>query len=235
MNANIPQIFEPMIIKDTLRTSNPPHIRFKPSMKSEIGPQRWRIITYQNGRELKTFSGTGKIPPAVEWDLEREKEQDFIPTMDKPLQYRMQVVDNDNKMWESDIQELPVEQVTIEYKYENVLSDKEFDIYSMIGFGYNSAELNERNIYIADKAKQRLRSYSNNDIIGYSDRLGNELANQRLSQRRAYNVAEYLALNPETNARGLGEKKLLYDNDYPEGRFYSRTVVISIITPIEFE
>ena len=233
MNANIPQIFEPMIIKDTLRTSNPPHIRFKPTVKSDIGSQRWRIITYQDGRELKTFSGTGKIPAAVDWDLEREKEQDYIPTMDKPLQYRMQIVDNDNKMWESDMQELPVEQVTIEYKFENVLPDKEFDIYSMIGFGYNSAELNDRNIFIADKAKKRLRSYSNTDIIGYSDRLGNELANQRLSQRRAYNVAEYLALNPETNARGLGEKKLLYDNDYPEGRFYSRTVVISIITPIE--
>jgi len=233
MNANIPQIFEPMIIKDTLRTSNPPHVRFKPTVKSDIGSQRWRIITYQNGRELKTFSGTGKIPTAVDWDLETEKEQDYIPTMDKPLQYRMQIVDNDNKMWESEMQELPVEQVTIEYKFENVLPDKEFDIYSMIGFGYNSAELNDRNIFIADKAKKRLRSYSNTDIIGYSDRLGNELANQRLSQRRAYNVAEYLALNPETNARGLGEKKLLYDNDYPEGRFYSRTVVISIITPIE--
>lgn len=233
MNANIPQIFEPMNIKDTLRTSNPPHIRFKPVVKSAVGSNRWKVITYQNGKELKTFSGNGELPKAIEWDLELEKEQDYIPTMDRPLQYRLQIIDNDNKMWESAIQELPVEQVTIEYKFENVLPDKEFDIYSMIGFGYNQAELNERNMFIADKAKQRLRSYSIPDIIGYSDRLGNEIANQKLSQRRAYNVAEFLSLNPETTARGLGEKKLLYDNDYPEGRFYSRTVVISIITPIE--
>ena len=233
MNANIPQIFEPMIIKDTLRTSNPPHIRFKPVVKSEVGANRWKIITYQDGKELKTFSGNGEVPAAIEWDLEMEKEQDYIPTMDRPLQYRLQIIDNDNKMWESAIQELPVEQVTIEYKFENVLPDKEFDIYSMIGFGYNQAELNERNVFIANKAKQRLRSYSIPDIIGYSDRLGNEIANQKLSQRRAYNVAEFLSLNPETTARGLGEKKLLYNNDYPEGRFYSRTVVISIITPIE--
>ncbi|TNE34053.1 hypothetical protein EP342_03275 [bacterium] len=233
MNANIPQIFEPMIINDTLRTSNPPHIRFKPQIKSDIGVSKWKIITYQNGKELRTFSGSGNIPKAVEWDLETEKEQDYVPTLDKPLQYRLQIVDNDNKIWESAVQELPVKQVTIEYKFENVLPDKEFDIYSMIGFGYNQAELNDRNVFIADKAKKRLRSYSITDIIGYSDRLGNEITNQKLSQKRAYNVAEYLGLNPETTARGLGEKKLLYDNDYPEGRFYSRTVVISITTPIE--
>lgn len=233
MNANIPQIFEPMIINDTLRTSNPPHIRFKPQVKSEIGANKWKIITYQNGKELKTFSGSGNIPKAVDWDLETEKEQDYVPTLDKPLQYRLQIIDNDNKMWESSIQELPVKQITVEYKIENVLPDKEFDVFSMIGFGYNQAELNDRNIFIADKAKKRLRSYSITDIIGYSDRLGNELTNQKLSQRRAYNVADYLGLNPEATARGLGEKKLLYDNDYPEGRFYSRTVVISIITPIE--
>lgn len=233
MIANIPQLFEPMIIKDTLRTSNPPHIRFKPQVKSEVGANKWKVITYQNGRELKTFSGTGDVPKTIEWDLETEKEQDYIPTMDRPLQYRLQIVDNDNKMWESPIQELPVEQVTVEYKIENVLPDKEFDIYSMIGFGYNKADLEDRNLFIADKAKERLRSYSETDIIGYSDRLGNEIANQKLSQRRAYNVADYLKLNPEITARGLGEKKLLYDNNYPEGRFYSRTVVISIVTPIE--
>ncbi|MER3328640.1 MAG: OmpA family protein, partial [Candidatus Kapaibacterium sp.] len=52
MNANIPQIFEPMNIKDTLRTSNPPHIRFKPVVNSAVGSNRWKIITYQNGKEL---------------------------------------------------------------------------------------------------------------------------------------------------------------------------------------
>lgn len=233
MIANIPQIFEPMIIKDTLRTSNPPLIRFKPVVKSAVGANNWKVITYQNGKELKTFSGIGDVPKSIEWDLELEKEQEYIPTMDRPLQYRLQITDNDNKTWESPVQELPVEQVTVEYKIENVLPDKEFDIYSMIGFGYNKAELEDRNLFIADKAKQRLRSYSETDIIGYSDRLGNEIANQRLSQKRAYNVADYLLLKPELTARGLGEKKLLYDNDYPEGRFYSRTVVISIVTPIE--
>jgi outer membrane protein OmpA-like peptidoglycan-associated protein len=233
MNANIPQIFEPMLINDTLRTSNPPHIRFKPVIKTPVGVNRWKITTFQNGRELRVFSGTGNVPAAVDWDLELEKEQDYIPTLDKPLQYRLQVVDNDNKVWESPTQELPVEQITVQYKIENVLPDKEFDIFAMIGFGYNQAELNDRNLYIADKAKKRLRSYSITDIIGYSDRLGNEIANQKLAQRRAYTVANYLGLDPSITARGLGEQKLLYDNDYPEGRFYSRTVVISIVTPIE--
>lgn len=234
MIANMPEIFEPMLINDTLRTSNPPHIRFKPVIKSDVGVSKWKITTFQNGRELRVFSGTGDVPKSVDWDLELEKEQDFIPKLDKPLQYRLQVVDNDNKVWESPVQELPVEQVTVEYKIENVLPDKEFDVYAMIGFGYNQAELNDRNTHIADKAKRRLRSHSTTTITGYSDRLGNEIANQKLAQRRAYTVAEYLGLDPEKTARGLGEKKLLYDNNYPEGRFYSRTVIISIVTPIEF-
>lgn len=233
IKANIDQVFEPMIIRDTLRTSNPPHIRFKPNINSDIGVKRWKIVTSQEGRDLRVFSGTGDIPEQVDWNLETEQEQDYVPTLDKPLEYRMVVVDKDNKTWESPLQKLPVKQMTIQYKFENVLEDKEYDVFSMIGFGFAKAELGERNKFIADKAKKRLRSYSESEIIGYSDRIGAEESNQKLSQRRAYTVAEYLELVPEKVARGLGEKILLYDNNYPEGRFYSRTVRINIVTPIE--
>jgi hypothetical protein len=32
---------------------------------------------------------------------------------------------------------------------------------------------------------------------------------------------------------GMGEKRLLYDNSNPEGRYYSRTVTVIVETPVE--
>lgn len=232
MISNITQIFEPMEIRDTIRTSNPPKIRFKPEIYSDIGVKRWKIVTSQQGRELRIFTGTGGIPKFVEWDLVLEDEQQYVPRLDRPLEYKLVVVDKDNKTWESKKQELPVEQMTVQYKIDNVLDDKEFDIFAMIGFPYNKADLEGMNLLIADQAKKRIKGYSTTEITGHSDRIGSPEVNQKLSQQRAYNVANYLDIDLMF-AKGIGQKILLYDNDKPEGRFYSRTVIIDVVTPIE--
>ena len=54
-----------------------------------------------------------------------------------------------------------------------------------------------------------------------------------LSARRAKAVANAIR-HPKTTHEGIGETKLLYTNDLPEGRFYCRTVDIVVETPIHW-
>lgn len=232
MIANIPQLFEPVNVKDTLRISNPPRFRFKPQIFSNIGVKEWKVVTSQLGRDLKVFSGTGNPPAQIDWDVTQENEQEFVPRLDQPLEYRLIVVDNDNKTLVSPKQTLPVQQLTIEKKIDEVMDDKEIDKYSIIGFNFNKADLIGGNLEIANGAKKRIRKSSTILIRGYSDRIGNNDRNKALALERAHSVADYLGVDRKF-AKSIGEDMLLYDNELPEGRFYSRTVTIDIETPVE--
>ncbi len=230
--ANVDKIFEPLIIQDTLIESNPPVFRFKPSINAQMGIKQWKIITSQSLGDIKTFSGSGKPPTNIEWDL--SKEYEVVPKLNEPLNYRLQVVDNDNKVWASPVQSLPVEQYTIERKILEQIEDKEIDKFSLILFDYNQFELGEANKKIVQFAKRRIYPNSTVSILGFSDRIGDAKYNLELSQKRANAAAKALGVDLR-NAKGLGNSKLLYDNDLPEGRFYCRTVTIDIVTPIVYE
>lgn len=230
--ANIPDIFTPLIVQDTLIESNPPIFRFKPTIKSKIGIDTWKIGTYQSNGLVKTFSGKGEPPATLEWDLTKEKE--VVPKLDEPLNYRLSVVDRDNKIWESPLQMLPVEQLTLEKKILEQIQDKEIDRFSLILFGFDKSELGEANTEIANFAKKRIQNNSVVNIKGYTDRTGDEKHNLDLSQRRANAAAKALNVDLK-NSKGLGKSVLLFDNDLPEGRFYNRTVNIEIVTPIVYE
>ncbi|MGQ9819665.1 MAG: OmpA family protein [Candidatus Kapaibacteriales bacterium] len=228
--ANIPQIFEPLIVEDTLREVNPPTFRFKPIVRTSIGIDRWELITSQSQGIVKIFTGTGEIPSEIQWEVAYEQKN--IPKLDEPLNYKLVVVDKDNKVWESQIQQLPVEITTVEKKIIEQVADKQIDRFSLILFGFGQSEIVGDNLKIAEIAKQRIKSTSTVKIEGFTDRIGNEQANLELSQKRANATAKVLNVDPKF-ARGLGETRLLYNNDLPEGRFYCRTVNIEIVTPIE--
>ncbi len=70
-------------------------------------------------------------------------------------------------------------------------------------------------------------------IAGHTDSTGSEAHNQRLSERRAGSVRNYLLsanVYPERlSAYGLGESQPIASNDTPEGRRLNRRVDITII------
>jgi len=229
MDANYPDIFEPITVYELVIKTNPPVIRFKTKVNAEIGVAGWEIVTSQSVGELKIFQGEGPVEPNVDWDI--EKEEEFIPKFDEALKYKLEITDNDNKLWESPTQELPIEQLTKKRKMEDLtLSDKEISRFSFISFPFNSAELTKEHRHIISIAKSVLEKNSNVKIEGYTDRMGDVDLNLSLSQRRAENIARALGIDPR-QAKGLGEV-LIYDNDLPEGRFFNRTVNIVIETPI---
>ncbi len=232
LDANFPDIFEPIKIDELVIKSNPPVIRFKVKVNAEIGISSWEIVTSQSSGDLKIFNGEGPVQPNVDWDI--EKEEEFIPRFDEPLKYKLEVTDNDNKLWDSPTQELPVEQITKKRKMEDLtLADKETSKFSFISFPFNSADLTKEHKHIIENVKKIIQKNSTVRIEGYTDRMGDPELNKTLSQRRADNVAKALGVNPSL-AKGLGEVQL-YDNNLPEGRFFNRTVNVVVETPIQMK
>lgn len=84
---------------------------------------------------------------------------------------------------------------------------------------------------VADVLRRYPKSYV--DVIGHTDSTGSEEYNQRLSERRAEAVANYLksrGVQPERIAvYGMGETQPIATNATPEGRARNRRVEIRII------
>jgi outer membrane protein OmpA-like peptidoglycan-associated protein len=122
---------------------------------------------------------------------------------------------------------LPVEQVTLRRKREEGTTDVRTDRYGLILFEYNRSELNAANEKLAALVRSRIPAGAKVSITAFTDRIGEADHNLKLSEARARTTARVLGVDP-ANAKGVGETQPPFDNDLPEGRFYSRTVEIVV-------
>jgi len=101
-----------------------------------------------------------------------------------------------------------------------------------IFFDFNSAELKEESKPELDRLVNFLKKYPKLRITlaGHTDIVGTEEYNQKLSERRAKAVADYLikkGINPSRiNVVGYGSKKPIAPNDTEEGRAKNRRVEV---------
>lgn len=221
------EILKPVFTYDTLRVVNIPTLRFKPKIISEAGIKDWNLILSQNKINLKIFKGN--TIPAQNLDFSFDKSN--TPKNEITIEYKLSATDsiNQNKIQQKSI---PVSLKTIKSKRQKGTADKEIDKYSLILFDFDSDQVKENNKKIAEFVRSRIMYNSTVVITGHTDRTGSDEYNQNLSERRAKATARALGLSEEI-AFGLGENPLLFPNDTPEARFYCRTVVITVETPIK--
>ncbi|EHK2924964.1 OmpA family protein, partial [Vibrio parahaemolyticus] len=104
-------------------------------------------------------------------------------------------------------------------------------------FALDSSELKQT--AQLDSLAEQLTNYPNDTIriVGYTDASGPEEYNQRLSERRAQSVADYLESKGIDASRltviGLGENSPVAANDTAEGRAQNRRVEVLFDTTIE--
>ena len=227
--SNRESLLEPVRTDDTLRTVDPPAIRVKSTYTADAGIEDWSLQIRQGPQLLKEFSGSGTVPEKFDWNIEEDPTN--IPRRQQPLTVLLSLRDGQGQT-ESAVTQLPVEQITIQRKRQDTLGDIVYDRFNLITFEFNSATLSPPSKRIAKDIRERIKPESTVKIVGYSDRLGEEEHNLKLSTERAQNTARELRV-PLENATGGGENTELYDNNLPEGRFYSRTVSIVIETPVK--
>ena len=106
------------------------------------------------------------------------------------------------------------------------------DITQEVHFATGSATLTDEDKALIDKLIPTLQKvhFINGEIEGHTDSTGGKAMNQKLSERRAKAVADYLATHGISGGRvttvGYGETKPAASNATKEGRAHNRRVVI---------
>lgn len=109
---------------------------------------------------------------------------------------------------------------------------------SSVTFGFDSSELTTNARSALNDVSQVLQQYTDTrvNIAGHTDSTGNADYNQRLSERRAESVGNYLAQSGVSRSRlqmrGYGQTQPVASNDNEAGRAQNRRVEITL-SPIE--
>lgn len=232
ITSNDPKIIEPLFIEKIHRKPNPAIARFKPKVVSDAGIDSWRIEAFQGDDPTGAFveSEAGFPPENIDWKLEQF--QEIIPQSPEPIEYSLFVKDKKGNNFSCAGETLPIEVVTVRQKRERNVGDVETERYSLILFDFDAAEIEGINKSTIKFIKSRIKPESEIDIRGFTDRTGDAEHNKNLSDRRA-NAAKTALSRPDSEAEGIGEETLLYENETPEGRFYCRTVIIETKTPVK--
>lgn len=225
ISATDPSILDAVTTEDTVRTVSPPLVRFIPSVRSEAGVGSWQITARQGASTVASFSGSGSVPPTVDWTPSTSSA--FSTSSNEPIVYALVVNDAAGQDTRVEGGPLRVEQVTLRRKREEGSADRRTDRYGLILFGYNRSDLNAANARLASLIRSRIPKDASVSITAFTDRLGEVDHNQKLSEARAFATARALGV-PEAVAKGVGETSPPYSNDLPEGRFYSRTVEVIV-------
>ncbi len=222
-----PEITEPVIIADTILTATP-LFRFRPKAIAEAGLASWTLTASHNGKVLKQFAGRNTIPSELDWKSDENRLN--FPRSSEPIRYALDVRDAVGQAAGA-TGDIPVELITVQKKRDQQLADKIIDRYNLILFDFDKAELSGANTKLVDFIKQKISQDATVKITGFSDNVGDDDYNLRLSDSRAKAAAKALNIR-SASAQGVGESQPLFNNDLPEGRFYNRTVEILVTTPV---
>lgn len=227
--SNDNSILSPIEINDTINEIKQTEILFHPEtnlLKFLDGT----LTIEAKGKIIKEFSFTENIPEHIAWDLINDSDINLLKQSEK-LNCIIKIRGLDMKTY-SDEKEIKINKIRIKDKRTAKLSDKQINMFSLILYDFDSYLLNDKNIEMLNDVKNTLDKKSTVTFEGYTDNLGEDEYNMLLSVRRAKAASDAIQFE-NTKFEGYGETKLLFDNEFPEGRFYSRTVKIRVETPIK--
>lgn len=132
--------------------------------------------------------------------------------------------------------EIPVRKILRGRRFNGeIVRDSVLERYGLMFFDFDTPNISDFNKQVMDLVQSRMRTNSAVRVTGLTDRIGSEEYNKTLSQQRAQTVAQGIRARivpAVLTPTGAGEY-LIYNNDVPEGRFYNRTVMVEIATPIQ--
>lgn len=221
-------LLQPVKLEEIMKRSNPPIIGIVPSINTKIGLKGWDITAEQENNRLVSFTGSS-TPDTLLWDVEKN----VIPRLEIPINIKLQAVDI---MEQKNFIEkyLKIKQTTLKIKREVIKNDTIFNKFSLILFDFDKFELNKAQKELLDNIKNDfIKPNSIVRIKGYADRIGTSDYNRELSRKRCEQVAGFLNHNMNLVViEAYGSDVLIFNNNLPYGRSYSRTVQIIIETPI---
>ncbi len=225
-----PKLLVPVTISEVTRSSNPPGVQIVPSFAPMERLKDWKVTVSESGVVLRSFSGDADDLGPMTWNV---MEPPF-PSKDNQtvVNFTASDVTGASKSTE---QRISIRQLTINRKRSEVKNDVKIEIFSLVLFDFGKSDVGPENAAIIQEVREKIQPNSTVTIYGYADRTGTADYNRKLAERRCQEVASRLrGLIPadKLSIKPVGSDELLYDNDLPEGRNYSRTVRIVIETPV---
>lgn len=230
ITSNDDRLTDPIIATNIEHVATPSGLVLQPRIITEAGLRTMTARIMMGGKEIERFIGdeTGFRQQST-WTIS----EDALSSADSIMKIVLEVIDSADSRVETSTM-IPIERIRTERDKEQSL-----ERYSLILFGFDEDELgtkNERTISLVAESVRKLKPKFVN-VIGYTDETGSESYNDELSRRRALKALlslekslkqKKITLPASTSVDGRGSRDRLYDNTLPEGRFFSRTVNITL-------
>ena len=230
-------IMKPIFDKDPKTYPQPEDMNFLLKNGIEDALVAKRRVEIKHGEDMwKVLPDVGITDPTFPWDWRDEKRK--FPKDEMSYFATLVITTNTGFECKSMPVKIPVMQVKVEEQQVDKLNDSTWEKYSLILFPFDKSDAGPINTRImVDYVYGRCFPNSNIEIIGHTDVVGLYDHNKGLSERRSKTV--YTGIMKTTkgafgglSSRGVGEDEPLYTNELPEGRFYNRTVQVTIKTPL---
>jgi outer membrane protein OmpA-like peptidoglycan-associated protein len=234
--SDMPRILAPVVTEEIERSFNPPILQLHPHIEAEAGVKEWMVAVRQGQKEIGRFSSdqSEDHAPELVWDVIREN----IDSALSPVETELTVEDSTGHIVSARTQ------VPLLMQRSKQIVDKRIELhgnreritYSLVAFNFRSAELGSGNEAEIRAIATTVKPGATVNIVGYTDRIGDERHNVTLSVQRAANVAAAIRTwldalgiaNVEVASTGVGIETSRFGNDLPEGRMLSRGVSVTI-------
>ncbi|MFA7326456.1 MAG: OmpA family protein [Candidatus Kapaibacterium sp.] len=228
--SNDDNLLDPLLLNDTLYTPITKEINFYTVLDTNVKDFSWNFKVFSD-ENSPYFEESGRLEPPLKTQ--------FIITEDiankikdkEELTYRFDLIRATEER-ENVTGRINVTINYLEKKERDKVNDVRIDKYSLILFDFDKYELSKKNSEILDIVKENITNKSSLQISGYSDKIGDSEYNKTLSKKRTESVSAQFP-NNKKELFPYGESIIIYNNNLPEGRFYSRTVTIKAITPVK--
>jgi outer membrane protein OmpA-like peptidoglycan-associated protein len=199
--------------------------------------QSRELVISHNGKEWARIKDPGALTATMSPEWNWRSSVSKLPDDETDLSVQMFVTDKSGRVVPSNIDNTGVRQFSQKDVTKEHMKDKTRETYNLILFKYNSFEMGKWNQKILEEfVFNRIEPTSDVTVNGYTDILGTDDYNQKLSQNRADATRKVIASKiKKANSmvsKGYGKSQPLYPNDLPEGRYYNRTVQVLVETPI---
>ena len=202
---------------------------FDVDLRSADSIKQWQMKIY-SGEELIAEQLNDRAPGrSIRFPLKREILSKFAAA-EKNTVFRSELT--------VEMSDGQVETNVTEFKASKYRNKFEVGRLNLIVFDFDKSDISDFNQnMVTDFITSSIYDNSYTKITGSTDRLGEKEYNKRLSTSRAVSVRKYIKrlvpLVKIDEVKGIGSSSLQFDNDLPEGRFYCRTVLIEVKTPLE--
>jgi len=229
--SNDENILKPVLLSDLLYRPITKEMKFYTVVDTNLNNYNWQLeINDDEGNLIFEDDGGDEPPLSLNYLLNEKLAHDI--SNKKRLRYRFSLIDDQNER-QSLTGDFNIIVNTIDEKNSRKEKDIMVDKYSLILFDYDGYKLEKSNSKIINLIKSNINTDSKLRISGYTDKIGSPEYNKSLSEKRVQSVANEFESQNIENLYHYGETVILFNNKLPEGRFYSRTVEIEVITPIK--